>query len=162
MKEIDSSADRASVRAKVNSLRTDYRRELKKMKATKKSGGGTDDVNLPTLWYFDEIDFLRDQETQMQGTSTMDETETIEVTDETDDRVVHGRNCIICHENVWLFDFTVWLIIRLRNMKFVTNESLIKFRIGEPPPPPSETLPLAPTINWSFTTAINTTLNEFL
>ncbi|KAG5884066.1 hypothetical protein JTB14_033883 [Gonioctena quinquepunctata] len=35
MKEIDSSADRASVRAKVNSLRIAYRRELKKMKATK-------------------------------------------------------------------------------------------------------------------------------
>lgn len=87
MKEIDSSADRASVRAKVNSLRTAYRRELKKMKATKKSGGGTDDVYLPTLWYFEEIDFLRDQETQIKGTSTMDETETIEVTDETDDTV---------------------------------------------------------------------------
>ncbi|KAG5862376.1 hypothetical protein JTB14_008839 [Gonioctena quinquepunctata] len=49
MKEIDSSADRASMRAKVNSLRTVHRRELKKMKATIKSGGGTDDVYLPTL-----------------------------------------------------------------------------------------------------------------
>jgi len=36
-----------------------------------KSGGGTDDVYVPSLWYFDELDFLRDQE--IQGISTIDE-----------------------------------------------------------------------------------------
>ena len=41
----------------------------------------------PTLWYFAEIDFLRDQEMQMQGTSTVDdlyeEDEEMEETNET-------------------------------------------------------------------------------
>ena len=47
------------------------------MKESMKSGGGTDKVYVPSLWYFDELDFLRDQETQIQGISTIDETEFI-------------------------------------------------------------------------------------
>jgi hypothetical protein len=43
-----------------------------------KPGGGTNDVYVPSLWYFDELDFLRDQETQIQGISTIDKTEFIE------------------------------------------------------------------------------------
>lgn len=87
LKEIEPKADRAIVRSKINSLRTAYRREVKKMKESRKSGRGTDDVYSPNLWYFEEIDFLRDQENQMQGTSTMDDTEFIEEMDETNGTV---------------------------------------------------------------------------
>jgi len=72
MKEIDPQANRDLVRAKINSLRTSYSRELKKVKASQKSGAGTDDIYEPSLWYFNEIDFLRDHKTQIQGTSTLD------------------------------------------------------------------------------------------
>ena len=54
------------------------------MKESMKSGGGTDKVYVPSLWYFDELDFLRDQETQIQGISTIDETEFIEGNNETE------------------------------------------------------------------------------
>ena len=72
MKEIDPRADRASARAKINSFRSAYRREMKKVKESMKSGGGTDDMYMPSLWYFDELDFLRDQ--KIQGILTIDET----------------------------------------------------------------------------------------
>lgn len=101
MKEIEPRADRASVRAKINSFRTAYRREMKKVKESIKSGGGTDDVYVPSLWYFDELDFLRDQETQIQGTSTMDETEFIEGNNETKVRTIffHIFYCFFIHSN---------------------------------------------------------------
>jgi len=40
MKEIDPQANRDLVRTKINSLRTSYRRELKKVKGSQKSGAG--------------------------------------------------------------------------------------------------------------------------
>ena len=84
MKEINPRADRASVGAKINSFLSAYRREMKKVKESMKSGGGTDEVYVPSLWYFDELDFLRNLETQIQGISTTDETEFIEGNNETE------------------------------------------------------------------------------
>jgi len=40
---------------------------------SKKSGASTDDIYLPSVWYFEELEFLRDHEIQISGTSTMDE-----------------------------------------------------------------------------------------
>ncbi|XP_060844662.1 uncharacterized protein LOC132924394 isoform X2 [Rhopalosiphum padi] len=89
MKEIDPKANRDIVRAKINSLRTSYRRELKKVKSSQKSGAGADDIYEPSLWYFNEIDFLRDQETQLQGTSTLDSfDEIVDIVEENNDEAV--------------------------------------------------------------------------
>jgi hypothetical protein len=52
-----------------------------------KSDTGTDDLYVLSLWYFDDIDFLRDHEIQLNGTSTMDEM------DGTED----GENITISH-----------------------------------------------------------------
>ena len=50
-----------NVKKKFNSLRTNFRKELKKMRYSKKSGAGTDEIYDPTLWYFNEMSFLQDQ-----------------------------------------------------------------------------------------------------
>jgi len=65
MEEIDPQANRDLVCAKINSLCTSYSRELKKIKSSQKSDAGTYDIYEPSLWYFNEIDFLRDHETLM-------------------------------------------------------------------------------------------------
>lgn len=62
MKEIEPKADRAMVRTKINILRTSYRRELKKVKSSIRSGAGTDVIYKPNLWYYNKLDFLRDQD----------------------------------------------------------------------------------------------------
>lgn len=53
------------------SPRSDYRREIKKVLASKKSGAGVEDIYVPSVWYFEDLDFLRDHEIQMRGTSTI-------------------------------------------------------------------------------------------
>ncbi|KAL4107341.1 hypothetical protein QTP88_017703 [Uroleucon formosanum] len=73
MKEIEPKADRAMVHTKINALRTSYRRELKKVKSSIRSGAGTDVIYKPNLWYYNKLDFLRDQEGQTQGISAMDD-----------------------------------------------------------------------------------------
>ncbi|KAL5246062.1 hypothetical protein ACI65C_013470 [Semiaphis heraclei] len=87
MKEIEPKADRAMVRTKINAFRTSYRRELKKVKSSIRSGAGTDDIYKPNLWYYNELDFLRDQEGQTQGTSTMDDNEIAEEIDQMNETV---------------------------------------------------------------------------
>ena len=99
MKEIDPHANSVSLRAKINSFRSAYRREVKKVKESMKSVGGTDDVYVPSLWYYDEIEFLTDQETQIQGTSTIDKNEFIKGNNETE--VQFSFSCIQIQIHLW-------------------------------------------------------------
>lgn len=70
-------ASKDDVKKKFNSLRTNYRKELKKHLQSMKSGSGTDDIYHPTLWYFNEMSFLQDQETASDSQSSMDTQSTI-------------------------------------------------------------------------------------
>ncbi|XP_059217266.1 uncharacterized protein LOC131996768 [Stomoxys calcitrans] len=73
-KEVDKNASVDLVKKKYNCLRTTYRRELQKMRKSERSGAGAEDIYVPSLWYFDHLNFLLDQETQLEGISTFDET----------------------------------------------------------------------------------------
>ena len=53
--ETEEDADRDKVRKKLNGLRTAYSRELKKITDSTKSVIGTDDICVPSWWYFDDI-----------------------------------------------------------------------------------------------------------
>ncbi|XP_076058392.1 uncharacterized protein LOC143035331 isoform X4 [Oratosquilla oratoria] len=64
-------ATRDDVRKKINSLRTNFRKELAKMRSLQMSGAGSDEIYQPTLWYFDEMRFLVDQEMHSQSTSVI-------------------------------------------------------------------------------------------
>lgn len=64
-------AEKQEVVKKVNSLRTNFRKELKRIRDADRSGAGAEDVE-PTLWYFDEMKFLVTQETLTASISTMD------------------------------------------------------------------------------------------
>ncbi|XP_077124540.1 uncharacterized protein LOC143781695 [Ranitomeya variabilis] len=54
--------DENIVRKKIQALRTVYKKEMNKVKKSKKSGAGTDDVYVPKLWYYDLLAFTWDQE----------------------------------------------------------------------------------------------------
>lgn len=73
-KEHDESATVDTVKKKVNSLRTSYRRELAKIRRSEKSGAGTDDVYKPSIWYYNSLSFLHDQESMVEGLNTFDDT----------------------------------------------------------------------------------------
>lgn len=59
-REYIPNADKQDVIKKINSLRTNFRKELKRVRETKKSDG-KEDV-LPSLWYFEEMKFLQNIE----------------------------------------------------------------------------------------------------
>lgn len=71
MKEVDKNADRETVVKKLNNLRTTYRKELKKVNSSQRSGAGEDYIYVPHLWYFNLLSFLRDQETPRKTISNI-------------------------------------------------------------------------------------------
>ncbi|XP_077137825.1 uncharacterized protein LOC143803960 [Ranitomeya variabilis] len=50
------------VKKKIQALRTVWRKELNKVLQSSKSGSSAEEVYVPRLWYFDYLNFLRDQE----------------------------------------------------------------------------------------------------
>ncbi|KAG8229776.1 hypothetical protein J437_LFUL005857 [Ladona fulva] len=59
--EIDPEATKERVLKKINCLRTCFKKELKKVQESKKSGVA-EDIYKPSLWYYEELMFLSDQE----------------------------------------------------------------------------------------------------
>ncbi|XP_055839993.1 uncharacterized protein LOC129907694 [Episyrphus balteatus] len=64
MRAIDPLLTMQELKKKIAGVRTCYRRELKKVL---KSSGKGKRVYIPSLWYFDDIDFLRHQEPKSPG-----------------------------------------------------------------------------------------------
>ena len=58
---------------KLHTLRSQYRREVKEMKTSQKSGAGTDNLYLPRLWCYHTLAFLGDGDTPPDSTSNLDE-----------------------------------------------------------------------------------------
>ena len=61
-RKVVPGAKKADVLRKINTLRSSFRRELKKINESKKSGSGTDELYTPSLYYFDELSFVVDQD----------------------------------------------------------------------------------------------------
>ncbi|XP_054744339.1 uncharacterized protein LOC129248746 [Anastrepha obliqua] len=70
--EIEPGATKKSVINKVSSLRSAFRKEKKKVEASKKSGSSADSIYKPALWYYDLFDFLQDQDTPKTSISNLD------------------------------------------------------------------------------------------
>ena len=62
----------SEVRKKIDSIRSQYRRELRKVEKSKKSGVGADDIYTPTLWCFDNLCFFSDGDSLRESVSSMD------------------------------------------------------------------------------------------
>ncbi|XP_064115071.1 uncharacterized protein LOC135221178 [Macrobrachium nipponense] len=71
-----------NVKKKFNILKTNFRKELKKITSSKRSGTGTDDIPETSLWYYEEISFLIDQVLPSHSLSTLDEEESEDVIDD--------------------------------------------------------------------------------
>lgn len=69
-------ANRDFVVKKIQSIRGSFRKELKKIEESKKSGTSPDDVYEPSLWYFDLLLFTKDQELSTYSVSNIAETYT--------------------------------------------------------------------------------------
>lgn len=70
LKPLESDANRESVVKKINNLRSTFQKKLKKVNDSKRSGMGSDDIYVPSLWYFNDLMFLVDKETPASSEST--------------------------------------------------------------------------------------------
>lgn len=61
------------VKKKINILRTTFKRENNKVKKSMVSGSGTDEVYVPSLWHYKELEFLQDQMEEESGISSITE-----------------------------------------------------------------------------------------
>ncbi|KAL1516196.1 hypothetical protein ABEB36_000115 [Hypothenemus hampei] len=68
-KTVDENATIDTVKKKINTLRCCLRKELKKVRKSKRSGEGFDNIYVPTLWYYDHLMFTVDQEEPRQSVS---------------------------------------------------------------------------------------------
>lgn len=69
--KVNSKFDkREDVKKKINSLRTNYRKELKKIAASKRSGRSTDEMYVPSSWVFHALSFLEKFEKPVQQQTT--------------------------------------------------------------------------------------------
>lgn len=57
---------------KIDSIRSGFRKEMKKLKASKTSGSGTGEIYTPRLWYYQYLTFLTDQETPRGSVSNIE------------------------------------------------------------------------------------------
>jgi hypothetical protein len=79
LREKDPAANKGSVVKKINNLRSSFRKEMKKVKASLHSGAGEDEVYKPHLWYYDLLLFLTNQETPRDTVTNMDDSDGIEI-----------------------------------------------------------------------------------
>ncbi|KAK3885443.1 hypothetical protein Pcinc_010358 [Petrolisthes cinctipes] len=77
---------------KINIFRSNYRRELKKVLGSEKSGAGTDDLYIPSLWYYKHLTFLRNQENQEVGVSSIEKEDEENTQEETADDPEQGTS----------------------------------------------------------------------
>lgn len=81
-KQTDRNATIDSIKKKINNLRSTFRKELKKVRKSKRSGEGSDNIYVPTLWYFNLLMFTADQEeprTSISNDTQSDEESDIQV-----------------------------------------------------------------------------------
>ncbi|GFS07897.1 hypothetical protein ElyMa_001260700 [Elysia marginata] len=71
VKDFEPQANKELVLKKINNLRGNFRKELKKVEGSKLSGAGTDEVYHPKLWYFESLLFLKDQEIPRSACSSL-------------------------------------------------------------------------------------------
>jgi hypothetical protein len=60
-------ANAAFIKQKINNLRTAFSRELNKVLESKTTGSSTDEIYVPTLWYYDLLSFTTEDESGRVG-----------------------------------------------------------------------------------------------
>ncbi len=75
LREVEPSADKKKVKDKINSIRGSFRREMKKIEESKRSGKGADEIYSTHLWYYDLLLFTKDQEVPRASVSNLTDEE---------------------------------------------------------------------------------------
>lgn len=74
LKELEPDCTREGVIKKINCLRSSFRREYRKIENSKKSGASPDEIYTSSLWFFEEMMFVLDQDLPRESCSNLDDT----------------------------------------------------------------------------------------
>lgn len=74
-KTVYPDANRDFVVKKIQSFRGSFRKELKKVEDSKRSGRSADEVHIPTLWYYHLLEFTIDQELPTESINNINNSE---------------------------------------------------------------------------------------
>lgn len=96
-KDISPDADKSFVCKRIANMRTAFRRELKKVRDSKRTGCATEEIYSPSLWYFDLLLFLSEGETGRVGTSSLEEPDERYFEEEGENEVEHNVFLIYFH-----------------------------------------------------------------
>ncbi|XP_065370089.1 uncharacterized protein LOC135962211 [Calliphora vicina] len=72
MREVNPDANREMVLKKINIFRSSYKREVRKVKNSLRSGRSKEELYKPKLWYFDQLKFLDDTDSMRSSSSKED------------------------------------------------------------------------------------------
>lgn len=86
-KTVYPDANRDFVVKKIQSFRGSFRKELKKVENSKRSGRSADKVHVLTLWYYNLLEFTIDQELPTESISNINNEEQLNTFDENPDEV---------------------------------------------------------------------------
>ncbi|XP_067135388.1 uncharacterized protein [Centruroides vittatus] len=125
LKEIEPNANKESVVKKINNIRSAYRKEIKKIKASIKSGAGTEDIYKPKLWYFELLRFLDDQDTPRSSRSNIDSDDDIDIGDNAMDNTTE--------ENHSSDDIITPSIIATQDLIELSDDTPVQTRRSRPP-----------------------------
>ena len=70
-RKVDPQANRDLIAKKIQSLRGSFRKELRKFDQFKRSSASSDDLYVPSLWYFELLLFTREHETSTENLDTL-------------------------------------------------------------------------------------------
>ncbi|XP_042237253.1 uncharacterized protein LOC121876281 isoform X2 [Homarus americanus] len=70
--KITASITTRDIKRKIETLRNQYRREMRLVHKSQKLGAGTDEIYRPKLWCFNDLSFLNDSDTIRASVSNMD------------------------------------------------------------------------------------------
>ena len=65
--------DYEAIKLKIQTIRNQHRREKNKAKQSKKSGSGTEDIYVPSLWCYTLLNFLDEVEEKRSSVSSLDD-----------------------------------------------------------------------------------------
>ncbi|KAK4881930.1 hypothetical protein RN001_005249 [Aquatica leii] len=102
-KKYDADADEKTVKLKMQSLRGSFRKELKKVEKSQRSGSGVDDLYTSHLWYFNLLMFLTDHElptTSIDNIEDLTQELELEVDNNKDMLDGEGNNSIPSQRNI--------------------------------------------------------------
>lgn len=94
-KTVYPDANRDFVDKKIQNFRGSFRKELKKVKDSKRSGRSADEVHIPTLWYYRLLEFTVDQELPTGSISNINSEDQLHTLDENTDEVKHFNQLLL-------------------------------------------------------------------